>query len=507
MITMVLKNIKDQFNRLNRKPIFINDLDISDPVDKELIQSNLYTRYTEKTLDVVPSCECGFYHGNDLKGEICPRCGDRVEPAIDKHIESVLWFRPPQGIDKLVHPKIWTTLTGNFVIKANGLKFKIIPWLCDPSERTLPEVKGYTDAILASGIKRGLNFFHEHYLDIVDYLLYTLYRPKGVKYTSPDDGFKETAVFFRQNITGVPAWFRSKSLKDDVRKFLYIWERFTFVDELPIPNKIMFIAEKTAVKTYINKKENVHASDAVWTIASVADCTRSPMRKKLSRTVRALNQLATYHEKAILSNLVEKESHYRRHIFGYSTMWSLRGVITSISRPHKSNELIPPWQLSVELFKVDITNKLMKKGLDPDTIAKRITYAYRHYDPEIDEIFKELIAESFHPEGVPVEFQRNPSLKRLSMYNLIITEVKTDVDDNTISLSVTITKHANADFDGDQMNMKRVMDRDQQGASQRFGVETGVFDLNGVLRIDGAIQLHSPVVSTLLNWITAREES
>ena len=62
----------------------------------------------------------------------------------------------------------------------------------------------------------------------------------------------------------------------------------------------------------------------------------------------------------------------------------------------------------------------------------------------MDNIFKELISESKYG-GIPVTHGRNPSLARGSIQLLRITQVKTNLEDPTISFSILITPPMNAD--------------------------------------------------------------
>ncbi len=62
----------------------------------------------------------------------------------------------------------------------------------------------------------------------------------------------------------------------------------------------------------------------------------------------------------------------------------------------------------------------------------------------LDAIFRELIEESPYM-GIPVIFQRNPSLSRASAQLLYVTRVKTNPADNTIGVSTLVISGSNAD--------------------------------------------------------------
>ena len=165
------------------------------------------------------------------------------------------------------------------------------------------------------------------------------------------------------------------------------------------------------------------------------------------RAVKAISQLASYYRTFQQEALRGKYGWFRKHVFGSRLHFTFRAVISSLSERHSYDELHLPWSLSVTAFKIHLTSKLIKRGFTPNQINE---FLYEHvlkYHPLLDELFQELVSES-PCGGIPVVFQRNPSLARTSAQTLRVTRVKTDVDINTISLSVLVLKGPNADFDG-----------------------------------------------------------
>jgi hypothetical protein len=129
----------------------------------------------------------------------------------------------------------------------------------------------------------------------------------------------------------------------------------------------------------------------------------------------------------------------------------MRCVIGPIIGPHKSDELHLPWAPSVQIFKLHITNKLLKRGSDPvygrwtpKSIARFIDSYTNRYHPILDEIFEELIAEAAHG-GIKCIFNRPPSLEKGSIQCLRVTKIKKDPRIKTISMPINITNPFNAD--------------------------------------------------------------
>ena len=106
--------------------------------------------------------------------------------------------------------------------------------------------------------------------------------------------------------------------------------------------------------------------------------------------------------------------------------------------------------MGVQLFKDHIASKLMRGdatrvAMSPREANALINFAVNNYVKVIDDVLKELIAEHPSGRGLPILLQRNPSLKRGSAQQLWVPEIKTDLGDFTINLSVLILSHYNAD--------------------------------------------------------------
>ena len=143
---------------------------------------------------------------------------------------------------------------------------------------------------------------------------------------------------------------------------------------------------------------------------------------------------------------------------------------------------------------------MRKLKMTPNECIQFLNSYTNKYHPLLDELFKELINES-PAKSIPVILQRNPTLVRLSAQYLRVTKIKIDPSDNTISLSVLVLKGPNADFDGDALNGMLILDEEMNKSLKRLAPHLGVLDLDKPRSISKNIVLHSPVLSTISNWM------
>lgn len=398
------------FNRLfesvSDRAIIVNDFNMRSKEDKDRLNRLLYTEYDNDTLDPCPTCECGETKGNFNESLVCHTCNTVVMPVTEKPIESTLWIRAPDGIHGFITPIAWTIL--NEV-------FKNIPrWLCDSTFKYKPnkDVAPILEHFKSIGWKRTINHLYENF----DYVLDVLLSHKKLMKNNIEHQW--TCKFVAEN------------------KHLF------FCKYLPIPHRSVFITEKTSMGTFVDAIIR-SAIDAVRTITSIdGGILPSTIRVKENRTVQVMVQLSTYYDEYLKNNIGRKPGLLRRQIFGSRLDFTARAVISSISGPHDYDEMHLPWGLSVLLLKTHLMNKLLRLGYNPATAEEFLMKHVRVYHPLLDELFKELIAES--PGGaLRGVLQRNPSLTLQSALNLRGTMIKTDPRVTTISLSVLVLKGPN----------------------------------------------------------------
>jgi len=460
-----LVDYKEMYRKI-KNPIIINNLTVETVAERDALAEIIRTSYDGDVISSLPSCECGVTTGGDMRNKTCPDCGYPVITAVDRPITNDVWVRSPKGVRGMMRPIMWTLLTGYFKVS----KLCLLSYIANRNEPVLPSQRGLVDRLADLGIKRGYNWF----VDNFDFVIKTLMDNKLIRSSINADMKRSLMVLLEEN-------------RDNI-----------FTPYLPLPNKMAFITEVTSLGTYVDPGMKP-LLDAVQSIVSVDESTARTALLE-NRTAKAISQFAAFYKNFIENQLSPKEGYYRKHIFGSLTAFSGRCVITSLSDNHEEDEIYTPWGYTISLMKIDICNKLSRRGYSVREQGDMITEAINTFCPIIDEILDELIEESPH-KGIPVLFLRNPSLHRGSIQCLYITRVKKDPKIRTVSLSVNILGAYNADFDGDEMTMLLIHDMEQWHYLSRLSPSFLVWDIQKLRSISEVNNIPSPLVSTIANWI------
>jgi hypothetical protein len=170
---------------------------------------------------------------------------------------------------------------------------------------------------------------------------------------------------------------------------------------------------------------------------------------------------------------------------------------------HEYDEIHLPWAMSIAVYMPQLISKLMRKGFTPNAARGYLIRTMSRFDPELHAIFDELKEESGY-KGLPILLGRNPTLNLRSIQALYVTKVKTNIHDNTISLSVHILRSPNADFDGDQLGGKPILSHSDWRVARKLSPESGLADLNKPNAMTSNMGLGAPVLATINNLMYGR---
>lgn len=415
-IHMEFVDYQEELDRMTVRPIILNDRPpVRTKEDRAQLQKLLRTDIEGDTLNIIPSCSCGKYHKVEHKYRVCEVCHTEVRSITEQAIESNIWIRSPKGVAPLMNPTMWLILKQGL----SNNKFSVLDWLVDPRyiPKKLSQAKfAEQSAILTeAGFRRGYNNFYEHHAEYLNKLL-------SMNYAN-----RQTA----------------RHLSD----MLEMYGHLLFTTHLPVPNKLVFLTEKSHVDIYADSNMR-HALEAAQIIAGIDESDPTMTVSKLEyRTVKVVNCLAEYASLQFGNTLGKKEGIHRKEMFGTRMKFAARSVISSITEPHNYDEIHLPWGYAIGMLKTHLSNKLMKMGMTIVEINRFLMDHVNIYHPLIDQLFKELIEET-GLGGLPCVLQRNPTLARGSAQCFFISKVKTDPADITIGMSVLVLAAPNADFDG-----------------------------------------------------------
>lgn len=464
----------EKFHRLQHETIMMNDFNIDLEADRLKLNNLIYASLDGDSLSSSASCDCGHISGMDNYGLRCPECLSLVMPITEKPMESLLWLRVPAGIHAFINLTVWRILSKNLTHSG----FNILEYLCNPRyipPNNLPAEK--MRKLERLEIARGYNNFVENYESIITGL-------------------------FKAGLVGSSASARRRKR---IMKFLQENFDCTFSQYLPFPTRLSFIKESANNRITADPKM-VDAVNAAHILIGIDNRENSESQPPLAhaikeaRVVSALQCLDTYYRTFEADIIFRKPGVARKLIYGTRPYWGFRAVITSRQKPHRQDALEMPWSLSVLLFKIHLQNKLLKQGYTPNEAQAMIYENTLRWHPELDRLFKELLAES--PNGtIPTIFGRNPTLTRGSVGFNQIDSFKTDPTDNTISLSPLNLIDKNADYDGDALWGELPLDNKNAKIMSRLDPVTGVMDLNKPFTVSRNTTLPAPLIASMTNWI------
>lgn len=473
-INAEILDIDELFRNSPSKPIIVNEFNVSSEAEKEEINRLILTQYGSDFLEIEPSCDCRLTKGGHNEGVVCPHCGTPVMAVTERPLESSVWLGLPKGVKAYINPKVYSILSKRLTIS----KFNILEHLVNPSAAP-PETKNaLVMKYMKLEIPRGINYFFDNFDEVINRLVTSGIIPKDPEDKQGGQGRLTTLLHF-----------------------LSVYRDMVFCQHLPLPTKLMMITESTMTTTFASSNM-IPALDAVRTISATENSpTQLNLKTLQSRAMKANSLMAEYNEQSFKDFFDQKEGWFRQHVYGTRSHFTFRNVINSLTDPHAYDELHIPWSVAVMVFRIHLITKLIRqRGWTLRDAQSLLDENTLRYNPILDELFQELIAEA--PGGrIPVLFNRNPSLLRGSMQLLYITKVKTDTSVRSISISVLILKNLNADFDGDALNGMLILDNRMLRKLNRLAPHLTILDTNRPRQLSRAMQMPEPIVTTTASWL------
>lgn len=480
-------------------PVVINDLAMeNDPeTTVTMIDRLIQNRIVDEKINSAPICSINCSHPLAHRynlGVKCPTCGYRVS---ENRIGSEVVLRAPEEIGYFINPRFWMifnnafgcTLFDKFERKAVTSLERgpdLMMWMIDPYYTpNVPfsaQSQKFVRALERLGYQRGLLNFAQNYRAVFD----TILSPEIWREVVPSTGRK----FSQSERT------RQKFIRLVMSQGTEIFSKHLTI----IPSKLI-TAEETRRGLSVDPV-SAGAVDAVKNLASLYmfGRTREP-RFIARRAVKVNRQLAYFHMDFRNELMGPKAGLYRAKASATFVPHSGRATISPISKPHDAWKLKAPWRWAVNLLAIDIENKLMRRGFTSRQCERIMAKACMQYDPMVDEIFHELIAESPGGQGIMVSPLRNPTLVQLSIQTVWIDEILTDVNICSVQISVRIIKMMNADFDGDQLMFYRPVDANEMRMALDLRPDQGMLSANDAGRVAHGMVLHNECIAMQSSYL------
>lgn len=426
------------FEKLHSESIGAKALNDSDLTGKKLTQERISQLFydIEPELGFVATCECKEYRGNFYAGYVCPICKTTVSTEFTSKLGCVNWLIFPDHLPSIMHPVFYAVLSrwlGKVKSEKPKSKVRKIPLLqaiLDPTEELPHGVRSHIRA-------QGFRYFEKHTDEIMDFFFNT---------------YKLT-----------------KSKKDlcHVKDMYEQYKHLMWIRKFPSLHPVLTpIAKECKMKAIDNAAG--HMMSAASDLSTLAYESKRCLTDKtyVDRQLwKVYESLIAYTENIIEKKFGDKFAQARRHNMGARVHFSARSVIVPIVSPHEGDEIYIPMKIAMGALKGEILNVLMNRSFipveespgykvkRPHTLNEALAKYMRGlvvFDEDIHRIIMKLIEECPY-KGLPLLVGRNPTLVLGAIQLLYMTKVKTDMADETISISARICKAPNADFDGDEM--------------------------------------------------------
>jgi len=443
----------DHLYHITDRKVILNNLKLTDDNLRDLI----YTSAGEK-ISLIPQCECGYLHSGFRLGKVCHLCGTDVVKPFD-NIDPLLWTRTFRDDLVWLNPHFWYMLSNIISTKIDALR-----WLADTSYNPpkIPEVVPLIAEVIGG----------RSYLNVINNI------DKIIMFLKHNSKFKTMVKTIKLNIL----LSQYKKHKD-----------ILYSKHLPMINKRLFISETSKDGRYDTMLLADVVDNAIMAVATANDVDRSDKRLQ-NATAKLISSSGKLFMDYIRDMIGKKQGLARKNIYGTRVHFSFRAVITSLSTIYDYDEIHVPWVVGVSAYRPHLLNKLEKLGYTLDDASELLFTSAYIYNELLDSLLKELIAETKY-KGLPVLFNRNPSLGLPSLALVYVTRFKTDITDSSISHSLMLCSQFNSDFDGDQMNAAILLDNQLVELARGFSPHFNAAQLSNY-RISG--NLHQPKTHSFL---------
>ena len=381
---------------------------------------------SSKFMDCEYRCDCGAFIGQDIIGQTCPCCGSEIA-LHSLNFEYTGWIN--LGKHKIISPVYYNILKR--VLGNNMLKFILGDYKSDLSVQYNENDKDFLEN--KKNKKSGRVSVND-----INYIKKKI--PKS-KYQYQGLGHD---VFYDRFEEVLPACAPKNN--PDVQ-MLIDEKDAVFTSKIPIYSTAFRPVSKTSETMFYPK------INKWFSMICAVYCQLDDMVLDVE-VIQALNFIQNYLieacEHLITAEISKKTGFVRSEIVGGTFSFSARGVIT-LDISLRADEIDIPYTMALTAFQFRITHMLATRyNMTLEQAYLFISNSDR--DPIVLQLLDEIIA-----EGQWVFLIREPTINLASIEVCRIRRYK--FDDDTISLPQEPLPGFNADFDGDQLNLCFLIDK------------------------------------------------
>lgn len=448
-------------------------------------------------IDPRPKCLCGHYNHAKYVNEVCPECHSKCLYQSRVPFEVTTFMGKLDGTRGFFNPHVFYQLVNVFGPESSN-RFKILNYLINTA---IPEPKKQTlsDSAWAKfqvykklNIPRGYNYFCDNFVEIIS------------KLANPRAYIDE-----KISASHLPFKDKDKQRRDEVIAYAKMVEPYILSDHEPLLNSICFVLEKDGnrarYKTYKSSELQQAAVNIIMGYTSTKggndDVPSNVSRVHQNAMGRYLMKCNELMGEVFSEVLGGKHGINRKDCIGVRADFTARAVISldGIDNGINTNAFRIPWVIGVELYRPELHNYLTNEyGWSKVKVARFLSYHERIYHPLIDELInKRLLREVNSGRGDPTLLNRNPILYQFSNQYKCIVAIKTDPNDLTFSIPFTCCAAYNGDFDGDEMQLVRMIDKVLGNIMEGLSMQKGLLDRSHGRKFGNLLGLPKPVLQLL----------
>lgn len=381
---------------------------------------------SSKFMDCEYRCDCGAFIGQDIIGQTCPCCGSEIA-LHSLNFEYTGWIN--LGKHKIISPVYYNILKR--VLGNNMLKFILGDYKSDLSVQYNENDKDFLEN--KKNKKSGRVSVND-----INYIKKKIPKSKHQYQGLGHDVFYER---FEEVLTAC-----APKNNPDVQ-MLIDEKDAVFTSKIPIYSTAFRPVSKTSETMFYPK------INKWFSMICAVYCQLDDMVLDVE-VIQALNFIQNYLieacEHLITAEISKKTGFVRSEIVGGTFSFSARGVIT-LDISLRADEIDIPYTMALTAFQFRITHMLATRyNMTLEQAYLFISNSDR--DPIVLQLLDEIIA-----EGQWVFLIREPTINLASIEVCRIRRYK--FDDDTISLPQEPLPGFNADFDGDQLNLCFLIDK------------------------------------------------
>jgi hypothetical protein len=438
----------------NRK-LLINDLTEE---NMESLLSNLFVDLYDE-IDIRPSCACGKFKSKIYINKMCDNCNTIC-------VDDYLDFRPIVWLEKINLPFLNIGFISLFRSTVNFRGFDTFRWLID--KRYNPVISVDKVKVLLERLRALPNFDRDYayVLNNMELILGTIVTIMDVK--------KSYEVGILLDL------YKNQSNK-------------VLCNYIPILNKNFIINERTNKGVYISNYNTLISDLTIMFLKYMGEPDK--VDTIIGKVLYRLSLLTD----TVIKNLSSHSGISRKHLFGMRGHFTFRTVIVPIVGKHQYDTIQIPYAVAITLLRPHLINIMVNRfGLNYKDVVNMLVPT--QFSETVYSAIEILIDES--DNGLPVMVQRNPSQNNASILLLYIRYVFKDIKNYSMAISNLVVTFMNGDYDGDELNVTLLNDKELERKLQVFKPFIPVFSLGfGVGDLFGKVNLSETAIPTFANRI------